>query len=290
VLTHHHLAREHPIVPSTATRVLTTHQPGDPPARSTASPFHIHLPPRPTGAEVTRAVLNLLAPTPERITTALPVRPKPLVLSPNTRRRLRNKPSPPPSPPPEEIGQAESTPPDSVYERLLRERIVFLGSEVDDDVADRITAQLLLLAAEDPDKDITFYINSPGGSVTAGMAIYATMQLIEPDVQTWAMGVAAGMAQLLLSAGTPGKRYALPHARIMMRQPSAGVGGAASDIAIRAEVYANMNLELARMIAEQTGNTVQRILADWEPERWFTAEQARDYGFVDHVLTRASHI
>jgi len=177
---------------------------------------------------------------------------------------------------------------DSVYERLLRERIVFLGSEVDDDIANRITAQLLLLAAEDPKQDITFYINSPGGSVTAGMAIYDTMQLIEPDVQTWAMGLAASMGQFLLSSGTPGKRYALPHARIMMHQPSAGVGGTASDIAIRAEVYAKWKLEMAQITAEQTGQTVEKITADADRDRWFTAEEARDYGFVDHVVTRAN--
>ncbi|OLF16600.1 ATP-dependent Clp protease proteolytic subunit [Actinophytocola xanthii] len=177
---------------------------------------------------------------------------------------------------------------DSVYERLLRERIVFLGSEVDDEIANRITAQLLLLAAEDPEKDITFYINSPGGSVTAGMAIYDTMELIEPDVATWAMGLAASMGQFLLSSGTPGKRYALPHARIMMHQPSAGVGGTASDIAIRAEVYAKWKLEMAKITAEQTGRTVEQITEDADRDRWFTAEEARDYGFVDHVVTRAS--
>ncbi|OLF08822.1 ATP-dependent Clp protease proteolytic subunit [Actinophytocola xinjiangensis] len=177
---------------------------------------------------------------------------------------------------------------DSVYERLLRERIVFLGSEVDDEIANRITAQLLLLAAEDPEKDITFYINSPGGSVTAGMAIYDTMQLIEPDVATWAMGLAASMGQFLLSSGTPGKRYALPHARIMMHQPSAGVGGTASDIAIRAEVYAKWKLEMARITAEQSGQTVEKITEDADRDRWFTAAEARDYGFVDHVVTRAS--
>ncbi|MCT2586850.1 ATP-dependent Clp protease proteolytic subunit [Actinophytocola gossypii] len=177
---------------------------------------------------------------------------------------------------------------DSVYERLLRERIVFLGSEVDDEIANRITAQLLLLAAEDPDKDITFYINSPGGSVTAGMAIYDTMQLIEPDVATWAMGLAASMGQFLLSSGAPGKRYALPHARIMMHQPSAGVGGTASDIAIRAEVFAKWKLEMARITAEQTGRSVETITEDADRDRWFTAAEARDYGFVDQVVTRAS--
>jgi ATP-dependent Clp protease, protease subunit len=177
---------------------------------------------------------------------------------------------------------------DSVYERLLRERIVFLGSEVDDDIANRITAQLLLLEAEDPTRDIIFYINSPGGSVTAGMAIYDTMRLIEPDVQTWAMGLAASMGQFLLSSGTPGKRYALPHARIMMHQPSAGVGGTASDIAIRAEVFGKWKREMAEITADQTGQTVEKITADADRDRWFTAEEARDYGFVDHVATRGS--
>ena len=124
---------------------------------------------------------------------------------------------------------------DSVYQQLLRDRIVFLGSEVTDDVANRIIAQLLLLAADDPDKDITFYINSPGGSVTAGMAIYDTMQLVKPDVSTWGLGFVASMGQFLLSSGTPGKRYLLPNTRIVMHQPSAGIGGAATDIAIQAE-------------------------------------------------------
>jgi ATP-dependent Clp protease protease subunit len=175
---------------------------------------------------------------------------------------------------------------DSVFERLLRERIVFLGSEVDDDIANRITAQLLLLAAEDPEKDITFYINSPGGSVTAGMAIYDTMQLVEPDVQTWAMGLAASMGQFLLSSGAPGKRYALPHARIMMHQPSAGIGGTASDIAIRAEVYAKWKLEMAQLTAEQTGQPLEKVTADGDRDAWFTAEEARAYGFIDHVVSR----
>jgi ATP-dependent Clp protease, protease subunit len=183
-------------------------------------------------------------------------------------------------------GTAGLTLNDSVYERLLRERIVFLGSEVDDEIANRITAQLLLLAAEDPEKDITFYINSPGGSVTAGMAIYDTMELIEPDVATWAMGMAASMGQFLLSSGTPGKRYALPHARIMMHQPSGGVGGTASDIAIRAEILGKWKLEMAELTAGQTGQTVDRITADADRDRWFTAEEAKDYGFVDHVVTR----
>ncbi|WP_246366473.1 ATP-dependent Clp protease proteolytic subunit [Kibdelosporangium persicum] len=185
-------------------------------------------------------------------------------------------------------GTAGLTLNDSVYERLLRERIVFLGSEVDDEIANRITAQLLLLEAEDPKRDIVFYINSPGGSVTAGMAIYDTMQLIEPDVQTWAMGLAASMGQFLLSSGTPGKRYALPHARIMMHQPSAGVGGTASDIAIRAEVFGKWKREMAQITADQTGQSVEKITADADRDRWFTAEEAREYGFVDHVAARGS--
>jgi ATP-dependent Clp protease protease subunit len=185
-------------------------------------------------------------------------------------------------------GTAGLTLNDSVYERLLRERIVFLGSEVDDEIANRITAQLLLLEAEDPKRDIIFYINSPGGSVTAGMAIYDTMQLIEPDVQTWAMGLAASMGQFLLSSGTAGKRHALPHARIMMHQPSAGVGGTASDIKIRAEVFGKWKREMAQITAEQTGQTVEKITADADRDRWFTAEEAREYGFVDQVATRGS--
>jgi ATP-dependent Clp protease protease subunit len=184
-------------------------------------------------------------------------------------------------------GTAGLTLNDSVYERLLRERIVFLGSEVDDEIANRITAQLLLLAAEDPERDITFYINSPGGSVSAGMAIYDTMMLIEPDVQTWAMGMAASMGQFLLSSGAPGKRYALPHARIMMHQPSGGVGGTASDIMIRAEVLGRWKLEMAELTAEQTGQTVDRITLDADRDRWFTAEEAREYGFIDQVVNRA---
>ena len=175
---------------------------------------------------------------------------------------------------------------DSVFERLLGERIVFLGSAVDDDVANRITAQLLLLAAEDTKRDITFYINSPGGSVTAGMAIYDTMQLIEPDVSTWAVGFAASMGQFLLSSGTPGKRYALPHAKIVMHQPSAGIGGTASDIAIQAQQFRLTKREIAELTARQTGQLVEQIEKDADRDRWFTADEAKEYGFVDHVVTR----
>src|SRR5436309_12420013 len=179
---------------------------------------------------------------------------------------------------------------DSVSERLLQERIIVLGSEVNDEIANRITAQLLLLSAEDAESDIRLYINSPGGSVTAGFAIYDTMQLIEPDVATYAMGLAASMGQFLLSSGAPGKRYSLPHARILMHQPSAGVGGTASDIAIQAEVFNKWKQELAKITAEQTGQTVEQIIKDGDRDRWFTAEEARDYGFVDHVLTRENQL
>jgi ATP-dependent Clp protease protease subunit len=173
--------------------------------------------------------------------------------------------------------------PDPVAERLLEERIVFLGSEVDDAVANRVVSQMLLLAAQDPHRDITLYINSPGGSVTAGMAIYDTMQLIAPDVATWALGFAASMGQFLLSAGTPGKRHALPHARILMHQPSAGLSGNATDIAIRAGVYAEMKRQIAQLTAQHTGQSVETITADSDRDHWFTAEQARAYGLVDHV-------
>jgi ATP-dependent Clp protease protease subunit len=174
---------------------------------------------------------------------------------------------------------------DPVLDRLLEERIVFLGREVDDEIANRITAQLLLLAAQDPDRDITMYINSPGGSVTAGMAVFDTMRLIRPDVATWAVGLAASMGQFLLTAGTPGKRYALPHARILMHQPSAGIGGQASDIAIRAGVYAQMKREIAEITASHTGQDVETVVADSDRDRWFTAPEAQAYGLVDHVVT-----
>ena len=179
---------------------------------------------------------------------------------------------------------------DSVYERLLRERIIVLGSQVEENIANQICAQLLLLAAEDPEQDVRLYINSPGGSVTAGMAIYDTMQLIEPDVATYAMGLAASMGQFLLSAGTRGKRYALPHARILMHQPSAGVSGTAADIAIQADMLTKHKREMAELIAGHTGQPVDRIIADSDRDRWFTAEEAREYGFVDQVLTRANQL
>lgn len=179
---------------------------------------------------------------------------------------------------------------DSVYERLLQQRIIVLGQQVDDEVANRIAAQMLLLAAEDPTADISLYINSPGGSVTAGMAIYDTMEFVECDVATYAMGLAASMGQFLLSAGTPGKRYALPHAQILMHQPSAGVGGTESDIAIQAELFKRHKREMAELIARHTGQTVERIMTDFDRDRWFTAYEAKEYGFVDHVITRAGQL
>jgi ATP-dependent Clp protease protease subunit len=173
---------------------------------------------------------------------------------------------------------------DSVYDRLLRERIIFLGQPVDDTIANQICAQLLLLAAEDPARDINLYINSPGGSVTAGMAIYDTMTFVDCDIATYAMGLAASMGQFLLSAGTRGKRYALPHARILMHQPSAGIGGTASDIAIQAEQFKLTKVEMAELIAEHTGQSADQVRQDSERDRWFTAQQALEYGFVDHVV------
>ncbi|HET6908969.1 MAG TPA: ATP-dependent Clp protease proteolytic subunit [Mycobacteriales bacterium] len=179
---------------------------------------------------------------------------------------------------------------DSVYERLLRERIVFLGSQVDDPIANMICAQLLLLAAEDPERDIAIYINSPGGSVSAGMAIYDTMQYIPNDVATYGLGLAASMGQFLLCAGTKGKRFATPHARIMMHQPSGGLGGTASDIAIQAEQMLYTKKILQERIAFHTGQTVEQIEKDSDRDRWFTAEEAKEYGFVDHVVTLASQV
>lgn len=176
---------------------------------------------------------------------------------------------------------------DNIYNRLLKERIIFLGSDVRDDNANAICAQMLLLAAEDPEKDIWLYINSPGGSVTAGMAIFDTMQWVPNDVATVAMGMAASMGQFLLSAGTPGKRYATPHARVMMHQPSGGIGGTASDIKIQAEQLIHIKKQMAGLIAEHTGQTEEQIEKDSDRDRWFTASEAKEYGFVDHVITKA---
>ncbi|MDO5092131.1 MAG: ATP-dependent Clp protease proteolytic subunit [Propionibacteriaceae bacterium] len=179
---------------------------------------------------------------------------------------------------------------DNVYSSLLANRIIFLGSEVRDENANAICAQMLLLNAEDPHSDIYLYINSPGGSVDSGMAIFDTMQWISNDVATVAMGLAASMGQFLLSAGTPGKRYALPHSRIMMHQPSGGLGGTASDIRIQAEQSLHIKKTMAQLIAKHTGQTIEQIEADSDRDRWFTADQALEYGFIDHVYERASQI
>jgi len=179
---------------------------------------------------------------------------------------------------------------DQVYNRLLKERIIFLGSVVDDSTANAICAQILLLAAEDPEKDIYLYINSPGGSVTAGMAIYDTMQYVNNDVATVGMGLAASMGQFLLCAGAAGKRYATPHARIMMHQPSSGIGGTATDIKIQAEQIGFTKKKMAELIAFHTGQNIDTITADSDRDRWFTADEAKEYGFVDHVVLSALQV
>jgi len=179
---------------------------------------------------------------------------------------------------------------DHIFNRLLRERIIWLGSDVRDDNANVICAQMMLLAAEDPDRDIWLYINSPGGSVTAGMAIYDTMQYIKPDVGTVAMGMAASMGQFLLSSGAKGKRFATPHARILMHQPLGGIGGTATDIKIQAELILHMKKQMAELTAEQTGKSLEQILKDNDRDHWFTADEALDYGFIDKVVTRASDV
>src|SRR5436190_12465783 len=179
---------------------------------------------------------------------------------------------------------------DHIYQRLLKERIVFLGSEVRDQNANAICAQMLLLNAEDPTGDIFLYINSPGGSVDAGMAIYDTMNYISNDVATVGLGLAASMGQFLLCAGAKGKRYATPHARIMMHQPSGGIGGTAADIAIQAEQMLYVKKTMAERIAFHTGQTVDQIEADSDRDRWFSAAEAKEYGFIDHVVGAASDV
>ncbi|WP_084958382.1 ClpP family protease [Thermoactinospora rubra] len=180
--------------------------------------------------------------------------------------------------------------PEQLNQRLLKERIVVLGQEVDDDICNRLCAELLLLAADDPDSDITLYINSPGGSVHAGMALYDMMQFVPCDVATVAMGFAASMGQFLLSAGTPGKRYALPHARIVMHQPLGGIRGTASDIQIQAENLLYTKRLMAELIARHTGQPLARIQEDSDRDRWFTAQEALEYGFVDHVVRSAKDV
>jgi ATP-dependent Clp protease protease subunit len=171
----------------------------------------------------------------------------------------------------------------STFERLQRERIIWLGSEVRDDVANEICAKILLLAAEDPEKDIYLYINSPGGSITAGMAIYDTMQYVPNDIVTVGVGMCASMGQFLLSSGTKGKRYATPNTRVLLHQPHGGFGGTASDVQTQAELIMSMKRQLASLTAAQTGKTVEQIERDGDRDRWFTAAEALEYGFIDHI-------
>lgn len=177
-----------------------------------------------------------------------------------------------------------------VFNRLLKNRVVLLGSDVNDDIANQICAQLLYLEGEDPASDIWLYINSPGGSVTAGMAIYDTMQFVSCDVATVCLGLAASMGQFLLTAGAEGKRYTLPNARVMMHQPLAGLRGQAADIAIQAEQLAYTKRRMAELISQHSGQEFSQIQADSERDRWFTAEEARDYGLVDKVILRRGEI
>ena len=177
-----------------------------------------------------------------------------------------------------------------IFQQLLRQRIVFLGRAVDDELANSITAQLLYLEGQDRNRDIWLYINSPGGSITSGMAIYDTMQFVTPDVGTICMGLGASMAQFLLCAGAPGKRYALPHARILMHQPHGGVQGQASDIAIQAEQMTYIKKILAERISEHTGQPTDQVEADFDRDRWFTATEAKDYGIIDEVIANRGEI
>jgi ATP-dependent Clp protease, protease subunit len=175
-----------------------------------------------------------------------------------------------------------------IYQRLLKERIVFIGSAIDQNTANLVCAQLILLEAEDQERDISLYINSPGGSVTDGLAIYDTMQYVRPDVSTICVGLAASMGQFLLCAGAPGKRFALPHSRILMHQPSGAMQGQAADIAIQAEQIVYLKRMMAERIAFHTGQPVDRIENDSDRDRWFTAEEAREYGFIDQVIDRSA--
>jgi len=181
-------------------------------------------------------------------------------------------------------------PGDLLFQRLLRNRIVFLGQQVDDEIANRIAAEILLLSAEDNRRDIQMFINSPGGSVYAGLAIYDVMQYVPNDVSTYAMGMAASMGQFLLTAGAPGKRYALPHATILMHQPSGGIGGSASDIRIQAEQMLYVKKTLFQRTAFHTGQSIEQIEKDADRDRWYTAEEAKEYGFVDHVIHSATEV
>jgi len=185
---------------------------------------------------------------------------------------------------------AEATFQPSVFDQLLKERIIWLGSEVRDDNSNEIAAKLLLLAADDPKKDIYLYINSPGGSITAGMAIYDTMQYVPNDIVTVGIGMAASMGQLLLTAGTKGKRYITPNARVLLHQPHGGFGGTSSDIQTQAALILDMKKRLAEITAAQTGKSVEQINEDGDRDRWFNAQEALEYGFVDHIRELASDV
>jgi ATP-dependent Clp protease protease subunit len=185
---------------------------------------------------------------------------------------------------------ADTAFPPNVFDRLLKDRIIWLGSEVRDDNSNEIAAKLLLLAAEDDKKDIFLYINSPGGSITAGMAIYDTMQFVPNDIVTVGIGMAASMGQLLLTAGTKGKRYITPNARVLLHQPHGGFGGTSSEIQTQAKLISSMKHRLAEITAEATGKSVEQVNADGDRDRWFTAKEALEYGFVDHIRTSASDV
>jgi ATP-dependent Clp protease protease subunit len=190
----------------------------------------------------------------------------------------------------EVLRMADYSPTPSVFDRLLRDRIIWLGSEVRDENANEIAAKLLLLAAEDSEKDIYLYINSPGGSITAGMAIYDTMQFVPNDIVTVGIGMAASMGQFLLTAGTKGKRYITPNARVLLHQPSGGFGGTSSDIQTQAQLIIDMKNRLAKITADATGHTVDQVNADGDRDRWFNADEALEYGFVDHIRASAADV
>ncbi|WP_028988193.1 ATP-dependent Clp endopeptidase proteolytic subunit ClpP [Thermicanus aegyptius] len=177
-----------------------------------------------------------------------------------------------------------------IYSRLLKDRIIFLGTEINDHVANLVVAQLLFLQAEDPEKDISLYINSPGGSITAGMAIYDTMQYIKPDVSTICIGLAASMGAFLLAAGAPGKRFALPNSEIMIHQPLGGAQGQATDIEIAAKRILRMRDKLNRILSERTGQPLSRIELDTDRDHFMSAEEAKNYGLIDSVITRPTDI
>ncbi|MGA1838369.1 ATP-dependent Clp protease proteolytic subunit [Herbiconiux sp. 11R-BC] len=185
---------------------------------------------------------------------------------------------------------AETALPSSVFDRLLKDRIIWLGSEVRDDNANEICAKILLLAAEDPERDIYLYINSPGGSITAGMAIYDTMKFVPNDIVTVGIGMAASMGQFLLTSGTKGKRYITPNARVLLHQPHGGFGGTSSDIQTQAQLILSMKHTLAKITADQTGKTVEQVNEDGDRDRWFSAQEALEYGFVDHVREFATDV